>query len=158
LLQREWPLRCSWCGLAHGAGIARCTSTANCWGALYWRTESPRPLFYVERAGTFGYFPQGPQPRGLRYAIDLSDNTLFGVQITLRHSDRWIDPVSATIQTIIGRLTESVSIDLARALDGEITTHASPACLSFTGPAWCMEPAVRFPFSVRSPSRRLLST
>ena len=157
VLQREWPLRCSWCGLAHSAGIARCTSSGNCWGALYWRPESPKPLFYVERAATFGYFPQGPQPRGLRYAIELSDNTLFGVQITLRHSDRWIDPVSETVRTIVGRLTVSVATDLACALDGEVTTHSNPACLSFTGPDWCIEPTARLPLYIRGSNRRLLT-
>lgn len=156
-LQREWPLRCSRCGLAHGVGIARCTSIGNCWGQLYWRSESPRPLFYVERAGSYGYFPQGPQPRGLRYAIDLANNSLLGVQITLRNSDRWINPVSGTVQSIVGRLTDSVATDLACALDGELTTHADPACFSFTGPDWCSESAARLPLYVRRSNRRLLS-
>lgn len=156
MLQREWPLRCSWCGLAHRVGIARCTSSGNCWGALYWRPESPRPLFYVERAGTFGYFPQGPQPRGLRYAIDLSDNSLFGIQTTLRHRDRWINPVPETIRTVVARITASVATDLACALDGEVTTHSNPACFSFTGPDWCREPNAKLPIHVRRSNRRLL--
>jgi len=156
VLQREWPLRCSWCGLAHSAGISRCTSSGNCWGALYWRPESPRPQFYVERAATFGYFHQGPQPRGLRYAIELSNNTVFGIQVTLRHKDQWINPVPDTICAIVDRLTESIATDLACALKGEVTKHSNPACFSYTGPDWCVETLARLPLHVPRTSERLL--
>lgn len=157
-LRREWPLRCSRCGLSHSAGIGMCTSIASCWGKLCWRPEAPAPSFYVEEAGGYGYFPHGPQPRGLRYAIDLSDQTLFGIQITLRHSDHWIThPTQETVLSILDRLNNSVATDLTAALRGAVTTYANAACFSFTGPAWCPTSAPRLRLQVRKPDELLLS-
>jgi hypothetical protein len=139
LLRRERPLRCSGCGLAHRAGLARCTSAAECSGALHWRNDAPRPAFYVEPAGTYGYFPKGPQPRHLRYAIDLSDYLLFGIQITLRHDNRWIDPIHEVAKDVLQRLQGTVALNLSRAINGELTAHASASRLSLHGPDWCMD-------------------
>jgi hypothetical protein len=157
LLQNEWPLRCSHCGLSHGLGLERCTSPASCWGRLHWRIESPSPKYYVETAGTYGYFRQGPQPRGLRYAIDLSDFSLLGVQYTLRHSDTWIYPTNETLRSIVSRITDSVGTDLIDAVRGQVTVYTNPACLSFSGPTWCPETAPKLPLVVRRTNSFLLN-
>ena len=139
LLRREWPLRCSHCGLAHRSGLALCTSTAECSGSLYWRKDAPHPAFYVESSGTHGYFPHGPQPRGLRYAIDLSNFLLFGIQTTLRYDDRWFDAYPEISHVVLRRLESTVARDLLPLINGEVTTYASVACLSFKGPNWCAD-------------------
>lgn len=137
VLRREFPLQCTRCGLVHRAGCSHCQSPATCWGRLVWRTVSPQPSFYVETEGNYGYF--SPGPRGLRYAIDLNDLSIFGVQYTLRNKPKWVTPIPEVVRDIVIRISESVLTDLEQALRGEMTGYAEAACLSFNPPSWCAE-------------------
>jgi hypothetical protein len=154
ILRRDFPLVCSRCGSFHPAGTRRCDSSAKCWGWLSWRPQAPRPRFYVETSGTYGYYQPGP--RGLRFVIDLSDYTVFGIQVTLPRSDKWVVPIPEVTADIVRRVGDGVGVDLPDIFT-RINTQADPACLAFDLPEWCPEDAPRFRVEMKQSKVRLLS-
>jgi hypothetical protein len=155
VLRREFPLRCSRCGIVYPVGSQRCTSPATCWGTLRWRTVSPRPVFYVETEDNYGYF--SPGPRRLRYAIDLSDYGVFGVQYTLRTRDKWLTPIPWVVRDVVYRLAHTVALDLGDALAGEASHYARAVCLAYEAPDWCARGSQCIPLPIHGESVRLRS-
>jgi hypothetical protein len=136
VLRSEYPLICSRCGLFHRTGTRQCNSAAKCWGMLTWRREAPQPRYYVEAEASYGYVVRNG-PRKLRYAIELSTQKLFGVQVTLPRQGKWTIPVSGTLSDIAFRVATTVATDILDAANGHETGYADPACLSLAPPDWC---------------------
>lgn len=106
--------------------------------------DAPAPRFYVEEQATFGYFQSGPQPRGLRFAVDLETGDVFGVQWTRGGTpDAWRTPTQPTSASVLAAIREVALCDLAGALAGESRTRAAPRCFRFDEPRW--SDGLRFP-------------
>jgi hypothetical protein len=154
ILRREFPLVCGRCGIFHPPGTRRCDSAAKCWGWISWRSESPRPKYYVESTGNYGYY--NPGTRGLRYVIDLDDYTIFGIQITLPRADKWMKPIPEVTADVIRRISENVGSDIVDIFTRP-NTYADPSCLSFEPPTWCTVDEPRFRVSTQPSRQRLLT-
>jgi hypothetical protein len=150
-LRDEFPLMCARCGLVYRERTRHCESPAGCWGGLRWRRVSPQPTYYIETEDNYGYF--SPGPRGLRYAIDLGDFGVFGVQYTLRYKEKWRTPTDWVVHDVVHRLSHTVALDLPHAIAGERSDHARPCCLVRDPPAWCAADAERLPLRAHSKSR-----
>lgn len=154
-LRLAFPLHCTRCGLRHPVGTERCSSTARCWGYLVWRREAPKPRYYVEEKGSYGYFEPGP--RRLRFVIDLAEQTVFAVSVTLRDGSTWIRPVEATLRHIVSRLQATVATEVGAAVLGELTFKAQARCLRFELPSWVTGVEPQVPFPLRPSGVRLLA-
>jgi hypothetical protein len=141
-LRRMLPLLCSGCGIHHRAGQRCCTATLGCWGTLTWRSISPVPSFYVEPAGSWGYY-ESTASRGLRFAVDLPSREVYGIQVTPPLKEKWYEPAWATrdrIQEIAG----TVAPELNQVIGGRLGAHAQASCLSLVEPAWCDSDSPRY--------------
>ena len=155
-LRREFPLVCLKCGIFNRIDSRSCSSPAKCWGELAWRNESPQPEYYVESDAGYGYFAQGPRPRGLRYGIDLQARTIFGIEITLRHREHWYIPVEETIKEIVDSVSRTVGLHLNHAMRGDPSFHAHTSCLSYDPPQWCPDSAAGIRMPIVFPRHRAL--
>jgi hypothetical protein len=91
VFRQTFPLTCRRCGLSHRIGLRNCESSVDCWGRLTWRKEAPPPRYYIESGTGYGYY-EGTKARKVRFVYDFERMELIHLQVTIRMTERWIEP------------------------------------------------------------------
>lgn len=134
-LRKTHPIKCLVCGIHHPLGTSRC-SGKQCFGSLVWRSEAPRPQYYIELEGGFGYVLP---TRGLRFAYDLEEKSLIRIEVVGRHSGHWMTPSLGYIEREMKRFQMNILPYIPDALLGSLVSSINPSRLAYELPDWCRD-------------------
>jgi hypothetical protein len=132
-LQRAYPLQCLLCGLHHPKTWSSCGGL-RCVDSLAWRPGVPKPRYYVDSDGHFGYVLP---TRGLRFAYNLEENRLLRMEVVGRYSGKWMVPSSGYLERELRYFREVILPQIPSAILGHHVGSAIPSRLVYELPDWC---------------------
>lgn len=132
-LREAFPVRCIRCGINHPQGTVECQLGDV--AGLAWRPESPRPRYYIEPNKSLGLFGIDPGTRTLRYAIELSNERIYGVEVTRAKGSTFLRPAPQIHALLVRKISAEIPLIQMLAVGTGGSNHLVSR-LSYDPPHW----------------------
>jgi hypothetical protein len=127
-LRHHYPCHCPRCGINFPVGTAACVLGDR--AGMLWRKESPRPTYYIENIDSYGLNGIWPGTRGLRYAIELENWRVFGIEITRPKGQHFFTPARSARESIVEEIASKIPA-ITEAMNGNSKSEILVSRFSF---------------------------